>query len=77
MGKQKLIDRKSCKYNNKFGETMFEKFMWGIFPYIFWTMFLGIILAFFVNAYLMVFHPRFIGEWNAELLAPIIEKIKE
>lgn len=60
-----------------FKESKFESFMWNIFPYIFWTIWIGMLLAFVVNAYLVVFHPRFIGEWNAELLAPIIEKIKE
>jgi hypothetical protein len=60
-----------------FKQSKFEQFMWGVFPYIFWTMWIGMFLMFIVTAGMTVFYPRFIGEWNAELLAPVIEKIKE
>ena len=57
--------------------SKFEDKFWGIFPYVFiplWCLvFLGVII-FFIFA---LFNPRMIGEYNAELLAPIIEKIKE
>lgn len=51
----------------------FEDKFWNIFPYVFiplWcVIFFGIIVA--------LFNPRVIGEYHAQLLAPIIEKIKE
>lgn len=54
-----------------------ENTFWKVFPYIFiplWcVMFVGII-SFFIFT---LFNPRIIGEYNAQLLAPIIEKIKE
>lgn len=60
-----------------FKQSKFENKFWDIFPYVFiplWcVMFFGII-AFNIFAF---FNPRFIGEWQAELLAPVIEKIKE
>jgi hypothetical protein len=77
IGSYKHMKYEKNKWDKMFEESKFEKFMWGVFPYIFWIMFLGILLMFFIKAYLMIFYPRFIGEWNAELLAPIIEKIKE
>ena len=60
-----------------FKQSKFETFMWNVFPYIFWTMWIGMFMVMVVTAGMMVFNPRFVGEWNAELLAPIIEKIKE
>lgn len=54
-----------------------ENTFWKVFPYIFiplWcVMFVGGI-AFFI---FVLFNPRVIGEHTAQLLAPIIEKIKE
>ena len=57
--------------------SKFESKFWGIFPYVFiplWCLVFFGMITFWVFA---VFNPRMIGEYNAELLAPIIEKIKE
>jgi hypothetical protein len=55
----------------------FEDKFWDIFPYVFiplWCVIFFGIIAFNIFA---LFNPRVIGEYHAQLLAPIIEKIKE
>lgn len=54
-----------------------ENTFWKIFPYIFiplWCVLFFGGISFWIFA---LFNPRVIGEYQAELLAPVIEKIKE